>query len=191
MAVFHIRLVSTQSAEAMSHFKCIDLLRRIQARYAHLEDFVKKTLFCIACVSLALALTGCTTGMNTIGSVQPYALDLVKMDYDVLGETTAEATRTAVIGIDWAHLFNDNGAPVADGSILGTVSSLLPSYLSPLNGAKAEANLASLKKVPNADRLVDPRYEIKTYNLLGIYQKVTVKVTAKAVKYTKSAPTAK
>jgi hypothetical protein len=150
---------------------------------------VKKGFICFACVALALALAGCTTGfVNTTGSVSPYGLELVRMDYEVIGDTTAEASRTAILGIDWAHLTKDEGAPV-DNSLL----SFIPNAFSPLNGAKSEANLAALRKIPTADRLVDPRYEIKTSTVFfGVFvTKVTVKVTAKAVKYTKSAPGAK
>lgn len=149
---------------------------------------MKKGLICIACVALALALVGCSTNFtNTTGSVSPYGLELVRMDYEVIGDTTAEATRSAFLGIDWAHISKDEGAPV-DGSFL----SLVPAVFSIVNGAKAEANLAALRKIPTADRLVDPRYEIKSSSVFfGLSSKVTVKVTAKAVKYTRSAPGAK
>jgi hypothetical protein len=154
---------------------------------------MKKAILIIALATAALVLVGCGTTMNTMGAVRPYGIDLVKLDYKVLGDTTAEATRTAVFGIDWAHLMSDEIAPVDSGSqsisIYGIgINLAVPTTMDVVAGAKGEANLEAIKKVPNADRLLDPRYVIKESSFGVFFHTVTVTVTAKAIQYTNSAP---
>lgn len=129
-----------------------------------------------------IILTGCTSMSNDIKVIPTQGLKLVPIDYTVIGDTTAEESRVSVFGVDWEHLFYDEAARnITDIAIPS------PFFITLDYKAKQGALYKALQKVPQADRIIEPRWTVKTHNFL-LFQKVTVTVTAKAISYTKSSP---
>ena len=67
-----------------------------------------------------LIFTGCTTTTNSTKSIKPWGVKLVKLDYKVLGETSAKETRSYVFGVDFAHLFHDERAEMDSSPMFGS-----------------------------------------------------------------------
>ncbi len=114
---------------------------------------MKKVLFTALAV---LGLSGCAMKGATIpGSYIPFA----KADYTIMGETTEQACGTYILGIDFPHLFANQGAA--------------PKF--PLLGlglpvGKAEESRAlyhALQKIPEATHLLDIRTEAE-FNGFGL-----------------------
>ncbi len=144
-----------------------------------------------------LVLGGCsTTSTNsTMGKVTPKAMELQKLDYKVLGTTTAQAKVKKLFGLielegpdkNYAAL---KGLPTGGGAAGALMSQLsgLTGKLSMFTGSnlKSAVNYMAIQKVPNADRLLDPYYE--TVVDKGLFMETTtIKVKAKAIQYTGSA----
>ena len=108
----------------------------------------------------------------------------VPVDYELLGDTSAEERRVSVLGIDWSHLFSDQLAHT-DSSNLNPALGIfgMPLEMAAKNGALYKG----LQKIPEADKLVEPRWQVDSFNI-GIYKSVNVQMWAKAIKYTRSAP---
>ncbi len=103
---------------------------------------------------LALSLSGCAMKTADIpGAHIPFA----KAGYTVMGETTEEACGAYIIGIDFGHLFANEGS-----NIKGGASSLpFPLPLPTLGGTKesSRALYHALDKIPEATHLLDTRVE--------------------------------
>lgn len=113
-------------------------------------------------------------------SMRVAELPHVAVDYELLGDTSAEERRVSVFFVDWGHLFSDQQA-ATDAVGVG-------SFFSGLEGnAKSGALYKGLQKIPEADKLVEPRWQVETFNI-GIFKSVSVQMWAKAIKYTRSAP---
>lgn len=104
----------------------------------------------------------------------------VAVDYELLGDTSAEEKRFSVFFIDWSHLFSDQQAATDAVGVGGTFSGLE-------GNAKSGALYKGLQKIPEADKLIEPRWQVESFNI-GIYKSVSVQMWAKAIKYTRSAP---
>lgn len=117
-------------------------------------------------------------------SIRVAELPHVPVDYEVLGDTSAEEKRESVFGIDWAHLFSDQQAQTDSAGLNPPFPGMGPTLEM---AAKNGALYKGLQKIPEADKLVEPRWQIDSLNVI-IYKTVTVKMWAKAIKYTRSAP---
>ena len=139
-------------------------------------------------VAAAGFMVGCTSMSKDTRVIATQGVRLVPVDYEVIGDTAAQDTRTYILGIDFAHLFNDELAANIDEN---TDKGLMYKLLAPKEDkAKCGALYKALEKVPQADRLLEPRWSVEVKDFI-VYQQVTVKVTAKAITYTKSSPASK
>lgn len=99
----------------------------------------------------ALALSGCAfKGAAIPGAAIPFA----KADFTVMGETTEEACGTYIIGIDWGHLFKNEG-----GGVPMSVWSVVMSGPMMGNAESSRALYHALEKIPEATHLLDVRSE--------------------------------
>ncbi len=134
-------------------------------------------------LALFMLSVGCTSASKQTSVIGTRGLPLVPIDYEVIGDTSAEETRMKILFVDWEHLFQDTLA----GATAAYKASIIEKFT--LEGdTKKGALYKALAKIPQADRLIEPRYTVDHLSVLGIFQRCTVKVTAKAIKYTKSAP---
>lgn len=142
-------------------------------------------------VLVALAagfLIGCATANREIPVLR---LPPVPVDYEVIGDTTAEDVRTAIFLIDFEHLFSDikTGSVSASASAAGNALEAFREFLGNLEtSAKKAAVHKAVEKIPEADALLEPRYYVQSSGFWPFYVTVTAQVTAKAIKYTKSSP---
>lgn len=106
----------------------------------------------------SLALSGCAfKGAAIPGAAIPFA----KADYTVMGETTEEACGTYILGIDWGHLFKNQGggAPISLWKLIGP-------GVSPGGREEARAMYHALDKIPEATHLLEVRSEAE-FNGVG------------------------
>lgn len=127
---------------------------------------------------LLLLLTACSLSQKTTRVAE---LPHVPVDYEILGDTSAEERRTSVFFVDWGHLFSDKLAATDSSTLNASIFSIE-------NTAKSGALYKGLEKIPEADKIIEPRWQIDSFNVLGIYRTVNVQMWAKAIKYTRSAP---
>lgn len=134
----------------------------------------------IALAVFGLLLASCATVTSQVpGQVLP----LAPADYTVLGETTGAATGTKVLGIFWL-----GDSTFAQTSIYGappiTAAGGLAGLFSEGNifKVKSSALYNALTQMPDADTLVNQRYEIKVTNYF-FAQKFEVSVKATGVQY--------
>jgi len=108
----------------------------------------------------ALVFSGCALKSADIpGANIPFA----KAGYTVLGETSEEACGSYVLGIDFGHLFADQGGSVKGGT------SAMPIPLPFVGGGTPESSralYAALEKIPEATHLLDTRVETEASGLL-------------------------
>ena len=109
----------------------------------------------------AFALSGCALKSADIpGANIPFA----DAGFTVLGETTEEACGSYILGIDFAHLFADQG-----GSVKGGTSALPIPIPLPIGGGTPESSralYAALEKIPEATHMLDTRVETEASGLL-------------------------
>jgi hypothetical protein len=135
----------------------------------------------------ACFIAGCNSMSKDTRIIATQGLRLVPMDYELIGDTAAEETRIYILGFDFAHLFTDELATYIEEDKTGSFSSLFSATEST---AKRGALYKALEKVPQADRLLEPRWTVQINDYI-VYKKVNVKVNAKAISYTKSSNVAK
>lgn len=117
---------------------------------------MKKVLFTALAV---IGLSGCAMKGSRIPAAN---IMFAKADYTVMGETTEEACGTYIIGIDFAHLFkNEGNAPPM--SIMGLIMNGVPA------GGKEESRALyhAMAKIPEATHLLDIRTEAE-FNGVGL-----------------------
>ncbi len=133
-------------------------------------------------------ISGCTSMSKDTRIIAAQGIRLVPIDYTVIGDTAAEDTRTYILGVDFAHIFKDVLAANVDQT---TGRGILDTILAPKEDmAKRGALYKALEKIPQADRLLDPRWTVEVKDMI-LVKIVTVKLTAKAITYTKSSPLTK
>ncbi len=146
---------------------------------------MKKSVLILAVFAFVSFMIGCTSMSKDTRIIAAQGIRLVPMDYDVIGDTAAEETRTYVFGIDFDHIFNEQmAASVDEETNKGILFALLAP---PEDKVKRGAMFKALEKVPQADRILEPRWTVEVVDML-IVKKITVKMTAKAITYKKSAP---
>jgi hypothetical protein len=121
---------------------------------------MKRFLFAIA--AIAAVGTGCALKGATIpGAPIPFA----KADYTVLGATNAEECGAYIIGIDFGHLFKNEGAAIMPGSYgldgaIGMQAGFVQSGAMTAEGRRAL--YVAMEKMPEATHLLAPRVTIET-----------------------------
>ncbi len=146
---------------------------------------MKKSVLILAAFAFLSFMIGCTSMSKDTRIIAAQGLRLVPMDYDVIGDTAAEETRTYILGIDFAHIFSDEmAASVEEDTNIGFIYTLMAP---PEDKVKRGAMYKALEKVPQADRILEPRWTVEVNDMLFV-KKITVKMTAKAISYKKSAP---
>ena len=114
----------------------------------------------LALVAVALIVT---TACALKGSSVPGAsIDFAKADYTVLGATNAEECGTYILGIDWGHLFKNEGAMIAPGTFTlnGSAGLALGMHNALLAPEGRRALYMSLEKMPDATHLLAPRVNV-------------------------------
>ena len=105
--------------------------------------------------ALALALTGCSMKGARIPEMAPR---WAKAGYTVMGKTTEEACGTYILGIDFGHLFANQGGSIKYSASGGPLAAIPL----PIGGPIAEEKRAlyhALDKIPEATHLLDVRME--------------------------------
>jgi hypothetical protein len=143
--------------------------------------FMKSRCFLVLALAVfGVLLASCATVTSQVpGQVLP----LAPADYTVLGETSGAASGTRVLGFIWLgdNTFaqaNIYGAPPTDamGGLAGLFSE------GNVSKVKSTALYNALTQMPDADTLVNQKYEIKVINYL-FAQKFEVSVKATGVQY--------
>jgi hypothetical protein len=142
--------------------------------------FMKHLYFMlIGLVVVGLLLASCSTLTSQVpGQVLP----LAPADYTVLGETSGAAEGTSLFGLLW---FGDNtfgeasiyGAPEIAGGLFNGLFNT-----GGTESVKKAALYNALTQMPDADTLVNQKYEIKVTNYY-IFKKYEVSVKATGVQY--------
>jgi hypothetical protein len=129
----------------------------------------------IALAVFGLLLVSCST---VTSQVPGHVLPLAPADYTVLGETSGSAQGTKILGIFWLgdSTFGEASIYGAPESIWGGLAGLF------MNGGtatvKSSALYNALTQMPDADALVNQKYEIKLTNYFFLKKyEVTVKAT--------------
>lgn len=78
-------------------------------------------------------------------------------------------------------LTKDQYTILPDVEGIGSASSFLFFGLDYKKRAKNSAMFNAIGKIPGADMLIAPRFEINTFSFLSIYQKATITVKSKAI----------
>lgn len=141
-------------------------------------------------LALAALALGTITGCSLKGATIPAApIPFAKADYTVLGSTSAEECGTYVVGIDFGHLFKDEGAMMTPGTMTfdGTAGAgaMLMNNMA-LGREGSRALYVALEKMPEATHLLAPRVHSEVNGIpLGPYVLFGTKCTsieAKGVK---------
>jgi len=112
--------------------------------------------------ALAFAVTVGLTGCAFKGATVPNAgIPFAEADYKVMGKTTADTCGTYLFGIDWAHLFSNQGAMVTGASVLP-----IPFISGGGSPEQRRAMYLALEMIPDATHLLEPRVET-TFTGLG------------------------
>lgn len=130
----------------------------------------KLTLFVLLAVAIAaIAVTGC----KTTTSIVPHAsIPLNRASYTILGDTTGEASLTLFLSI----------FPLGNNQEFGQIGGTSLYSYGYTERVKQNALYRALKQMPEADAVLDPRYEVSVESTL-ITTTYKVKVTATGIKY--------
>ena len=135
---------------------------------------MKKAMFLLV-LAAALFAVGCTTTTKEVPSAY---LPLADVDYTILGETSAEATGMKVLGFIWIgdKTFGNVNMEGREGFFGGLAKA------GGVSKVKGNALYTALGSMPNAQALVNERYEIEYYNYL-VAKKWTVKLRAHGIQF--------
>lgn len=136
---------------------------------------MKKSFFVALMVVVAFAATSCSTTLKSVKEPLVH-FQLNSADYVLSEQVTGEATVHRVIGIDWQRLFTNK---------LGTVNTPIFGVTSVLELNTMYAIYDLLEKHPGYDFVMYPQTETKVVGFPGIYEKTTIKVTARLGKMKK------
>jgi hypothetical protein len=148
---------------------------------------MKKILLSIS-VAATLFMTSCTVNSRMMREPNT-RLNLVKSDFTISEQFSAEAEQTKILGIDFARLFKREYGSVARDGGAGGATSLLVSI--PVIGGfanpapKAVENFAMFNIMQDHkgyDVVFYPQFETNSFSFLGLYTKTKVKVTARLAK---------
>ena len=103
---------------------------------------------------------GCSSAYKSIRATEVAPIEIAPLkrnEYVIMNEVEGNGQKSSIFGL----LLN-----------MDAVVSL----------AQRDASFQAVSKVEGADMLIAPRYEIETFNFLGIYKQAKVKVKAKAIR---------
>jgi hypothetical protein len=147
---------------------------------------MKKILLTVTVVA-SLFMTSCTVNSRMMREPNT-RLNLVKGDFTISEQFSAEAAQTKILGIDFARIFKKEfGYTERDGGAGNIINSLpiIGSVLSTRANAAAVQNYAMFNIMQDHkgyDVVFYPQFETSTFSFLGLYRKTTVKVTARLAK---------
>jgi hypothetical protein len=133
----------------------------------------------IGLVVFGLVLASCSTVTSQIpGQVLP----LAPADYIVLGETSGAAQGTNILGLFWLgdQTFGEANIYGAPETTAGLFSRLF--RIGGTAEVKSNALYNALTQMPDADTLVNQKYEIKVTNYF-VFKQYEVSVKATGVQY--------
>lgn len=105
-------------------------------------------------IGLALAITVFAAACSFKNARIPTAaIPFAEADYSVMGKTKAETCGAYIFGIDWGHLFTNQGAS------LPVVGPAIPFISGTGNREQRRALFMALEKMPKATHLLEPRFE--------------------------------
>ena len=145
---------------------------------------MKKIYLLLVVLLIAWAMSSCTSSARiTTNALPEIRVDLT--DLELSEPRTAEVSAGYVLYIDWGHLLKTRV-----GSIQGSVYAMEPMRTpTPGNKTMQYAVYELLKANPGYDMVMYPQFEVvKRKPVIGIgaiYQKVSVKVTARLAKIKK------
>ncbi len=148
---------------------------------------MKKILLSIS-VAATLFMTSCTVNSRMMREPNT-RLNLVKSDFTISEQFSAEAEQTKILGIDFARLFKkEYGFTSRDGMGGGSLLTSLPivgNVLANSANASAVQNYAMFNIMQDHkgyDVVFYPQFETSSFSFLGLYRKTKVKVTARLAK---------
>lgn len=129
------------------------------------------SLLLLAAAAVLLVFAGCaSTSLAFPGAKIP----LEEASYEILGDTQAEATGVVIFGIPIAgRKMGSFNYPEMPFSFKG---------MSAIGRVKANALYKTLKQMPEADAVVEPKWEIESFRFLFIFARHKVRVTAKGIR---------
>jgi len=141
-----------------------------------------KSFYLIALL-FVISFASCTTISQSMREPNT-RLELKKEDFTISKQVTAEATTTRVFMVDWSRLFkktlgfrNHDGETAVSIPVIGNfVNEKTYNY----------ALYQLMTDNTGYDVVFYPQYYCNTFNFLGIYQKVNVRVTARLGKFVAS-----
>jgi len=114
---------------------------------------------------IALTAVATLAGCNLKGSSIPgAAIPFAKADYTIMGATNAEECGTYIVGIDFVHIFKNEGAVVAPGTFtLDDVGGAIGAGATTgrLSPEGSRALYYALEKMPEATHLLAPRVNVE------------------------------
>jgi hypothetical protein len=147
---------------------------------------MKKILLSVAVIA-SLWLTSCT--VNSRSMREPFTrVELVKNDFTISEQFSAEAEQTKILGIDFARIFKkEYGFTDRDGGSFNLFTSIpiIGNVVSSYTNAGAVQNYAMyniMQDHKGYDVVFYPQFETNSFNFLGLYRKTKVKVTARLAK---------
>jgi hypothetical protein len=147
---------------------------------------MKKILLTVTVVA-SLFMTSCTVNSRMMREPNT-RLNLVKGDFTISEQFSADAEQTKILGIDFARIFKKEfGFTERDGGAGNIINSLpiIGSVLSTRANAAAVQNYAMFNIMQDHkgyDVVFYPQFETSSFSFLGLYRKTTVKVTARLAK---------
>jgi hypothetical protein len=147
---------------------------------------MKKILLTVTVVA-SLFMTSCTVNSRMMREPNT-RLNLVKADFTISEQFSADAEQTKILGIDFARIFKKEfGYTERDGGAGNIINSLpiIGGVLSTRANAAAVQNYAMFNIMQDHkgyDVVFYPQFETSSFNFLGLYRKTTVKVTARLAK---------
>ena len=131
----------------------------------------KTTLLLLGIAAVLLVVSGCaSTSLAFPGATIP----LEEASYEILGDTQAEATGVVIFGIPIAgRKMGSFNYPMMPFSFKG---------MSAVERVKSSALYKTLKQMPEADAVVEPKWEIESFRFLFIFSRHKVRVTAKGIR---------
>ena len=130
---------------------------------------------CLVLTSLVLLVglffIGCTTTSQSAPGVY---VPLEDAEYEILGNTQAEASGFRIL------FFTIAGRQY--GSLNYPNDPLSTLQFSALERVKGSALYKALNQMPEADRVVSPKYKIETFRIPFLFEKHTVTVIARGIK---------
>jgi hypothetical protein len=147
---------------------------------------MKKVLLSASLVAV-LFMASCTT--NTRMMREPFTrVELVRTDFTISEQFSAEAEQTKIFGIDFARLFKkEYGFTDRDGLGGNLITSIpvIGGILSNYGNANAVQNYALyniMQDHKGYDVVFYPQFETNQFRFLSLYSKTKVKVTARLAK---------